>query len=425
MPEDYLPGLKPLLKEAVERSPTTISASIAVAQGEAGRYLNAAGLWPQLSLDGSYQVSKDAQTNGGSSTSKGFYYGASISQAIFQWGALKNSATIGNLAAKVAERNFAEAYRLLAISIREQYMGLIGKKIALRNARFALKQVDEALQVAQAKFDAGNSSQADLGAYKLNKEQAQLDADRSAEDFASTKQVFVRLVGADRLDDDSIPIVLPHPEFSEAKADAILAGFVGEGIESTFQNQVFQMLLKEQDLTYSIAKVRLLPKVSASAAFSYSNQIAIQGATVEQVGVESESVVIAANWAIFDGFATKGSKLSALASKRSYERARQSYIDSTVDQVSDMRHQLGFSSRAMAISEIHNSLIDAEVKRLGQDKDLGYASQATIDSGITNLYATEYNMTYARADFFSRWTEFVSIAGVDPALANVSSRYVR
>ena len=32
LPEDLLPGLAPLLKEAVERSPTSISASIAVAE---------------------------------------------------------------------------------------------------------------------------------------------------------------------------------------------------------------------------------------------------------------------------------------------------------------------------------------------------------------------------------------------------------
>jgi hypothetical protein len=41
LPEDYLPGLKPYLKAAVERSPTTINASIGLAQAEAGRYLQA------------------------------------------------------------------------------------------------------------------------------------------------------------------------------------------------------------------------------------------------------------------------------------------------------------------------------------------------------------------------------------------------
>jgi hypothetical protein len=79
----------------------------------------------------------------------------------------------------------------------------------------------------------------------------------------------------------------------------------------------------------------------------------------------------------------------------------------------------------MSIAEVHNALIAAEVKRLGQDKDLGYASQATIDTGVLNLYATEYNMVFARSEFLSRWTEFISLAGIDPALDNLSSRYAR
>jgi hypothetical protein len=28
-------------------------------------------------------------------------------------------------------------------------------------------------------------------------------------------------------------------------------------------------------------------------------------------------------------------------------------------------------------------------------------------------------------DYMSRWTEFVSLAGIDPAIANISARYVR
>jgi hypothetical protein len=45
-------------------------------------------------------------------------------------GRRKNSALIGSLGLKIAERQYAEAYRQLAIIIREQYMALIEKKIS-------------------------------------------------------------------------------------------------------------------------------------------------------------------------------------------------------------------------------------------------------------------------------------------------------
>ena len=80
----------------------------------------------------------------------------------------------------------------------------------------------------------------------------------------------------------------------------------------------------------------------------------------------------------------------------------------------------------MGLAEVHNALIEAEVKRLGDDKNLGYASQATIDAGVAPIsMRPSSTWRYARSDYLSRWTEFISLAGIDPALANISPRYVR
>jgi outer membrane protein TolC len=425
LPEDLLPGLAPLLSKAVERSPSTISASIQLASAEAAEYGSAAALWPHLSASTSYLVSDESIARGASSTARGLNYGLNLNQPIFQWGAYRNGKLIGDLNVKIAEKQFADAYRLLAVAIREQYMALIAKKIAQRNAQFNLRLSQEALQAQQARFDAGSSSSAELGNFRMSVEQAQLDADRADEDFGYAKRVFARLIGIDDVSNDSIPIELPHPEYSAGLADTVLTGFVGEGIESTFQSEVYKMELRQADLNYKIASVNLLPKVNASASYNYSNQTSLSQTSIAQVQVQQESYSVSAGWSIFDGFATRGAKLGALATKRLTERQRQTYIDSTIDQISDMRKYLGFSSRAMSIAEVHNALIAAEVKRLGQDKDLGYASQATIDSGVLNLYSTEFNMALARSDYLGRWTEFISLAGIDPALGNLSSRYAR
>jgi outer membrane protein TolC len=425
MPEDQLPGLAPLLKEAVDRSPTTIMSSISLAAAEANVYLNEAALWPTVSGYAQEQESIESETGTKASRSSALLYGASLSQPLFQWGAYKNQAMIGKLGRTVAERNFAETYRTLAVAIREQYFALIGKKILLRNSQFNLKLSKESQAAQQARFEAGATSQAELTNFRMTTEQAQLDLDRAQEDYNYSKQVFLRLVGIDSLDEDTIPLELPHPEVNAPKADAVLTGFVGGGIESTFQNDVFRMYVQEQDLSYRIARVRLLPKFSANAAFNVSNNVQPSAGGVTQYKVESETYNVAANWTIFDGFATRGSKLAALANKRLYERQRQNYVDSTVDQISNMRHQLGFSARSLSLVEVRTALLGAQVKRLNQDVGLGYASEASRDAGILDLYATEYQQAFARTDFWSRWTEFVSLAGDDPALANISARYVR
>jgi len=176
LPEDYIPQLRPLLQMAVERSPSTIAASISVAQQEASKMQTDAVLWPSVGVNGSYQSTYEQEsTSNSTSSARGFVYGASISQPIFQFGALRNQVAMADLGLKITERQYAEAYRLLAMSIREQYMGLISKNISLRNARFSLDLVNTQLEAAQSKFDSGASSQAELQDAKLAVEQAKLD----------------------------------------------------------------------------------------------------------------------------------------------------------------------------------------------------------------------------------------------------------
>jgi outer membrane protein TolC len=302
---------------------------------------------------------------------------------------------------------------------------LIEKKISLRNNDFKVKIAEENLEAQQARLKSGSSSEAEVQSFQLNLEDAELTRDRSKEDFEYSLRQFMRLVGVEGLDDASIPMKLPHPEYSASLADTVFAGFVGDGIESTFQSQVYELTVKQQDLSYSIAKVRMLPKISASASFGYQNNTAPSANGVTQYKTQSESYGLSAGWDIFDGFATRSAKMSALASKRSAERTLKSYVDATVDSIDDMRHQLGFSARALALSEIHLALIDSQVKRLSDDKALGYASQATIDTGVLDLDASEFDATFARGDYLGRWTEYISLAGLDPAIDNISPRYVR
>jgi len=425
LPEDLVPQLKPLLKASVERSPNTISAAIAVAEQEASKLGARAILLPSLNLNSSYQSTRETESGSSASPpSSGVFYGASINQPVFHWGAYKNQADMADLGLKISERQYADAYRQLAVSIRNQYLGLITRKIAVRNAKFAQKLDQERLEAAQAKFETGAMSAAEVGSFKLTVEQAQLYTDRALEDLAYYKRIFTRLVGIDDLDDDSIPIELPHPEYSKQTADAVLTNFVGEGIENTLQNQVYLMTIKQQDLSYDIAKVRLLPRFDANASYNYSDYTSVGSHSITQVGITSEAYSVAANWTIFDGFATRSAKLYALETKRYYERQKKTYVDSSIDTATYMRHQIDFAARSMAFLELHNTLIAAEVKRFNDDQKLGYGSQATIDAGTQNLYATEYDMVYARSDYLNQWTGFISLTGLDPALDNISPRYV-
>ena len=425
LPEDFLPALKPLLQTAVERSPQTISAGINILQQQANSYVDSSALYPSLGFNGGYSRRTESESNSPSSSSSGSTYGLNVGQPLFYWGALRNNAMIGTLGVKIAERQYAEAYRLLAIMIREQYMLLIEKHILLRNEDFKVKIAQEALEAQKVRFESGSSSKAEVQTFQLALDDQTLTRDRAAEDFAYYKRQFMHLVGVDQLDDRAIPIDIPHPDYSSDLADAVLSGFVGNGIESTFQREVFAMQVKQQERQYDIAKVRLLPTLSFGANYNHSIYTAAGQGTVNQYGLSSVTYGVNANWTLFDGFATKGAKMAALEAKRAVELQIKSYVDATVDLVNDMRHQLGFAARAQALAEIHFILIDSEVKRVAESRSLGFASQASMDTGILNLYGVEFTQAYSRADYLGHWTEFISLAGLDPAIDNIPSSYVR
>src|ERR1019366_8530188 len=63
LPEDYIPQLRPLLQMAVERSPTQVSASISVAQQEAAKIGSYAILWPSVSVNSSYQGTRQSESS--------------------------------------------------------------------------------------------------------------------------------------------------------------------------------------------------------------------------------------------------------------------------------------------------------------------------------------------------------------------------
>jgi len=426
LPEDFIPELRPILAAAVNRAPIAISASIDIAQSEALLYGAESSLWPNIGGSASYAGNKESVSGGGlGSTSKGLFYSGNINQPLFQWGAFKWQADIGKLALKVSQKNFAEAYRQLANTIRGQYLNLIIQRLNLRNAQFKLRLAQESAAVADETRKAGAISDAQYSDYQMLVQDNQLFADRAQEDYRYSKLVFMRLAGLDELPDDRIPLSVPEPKFDEALADAVLRYFVSEGIQSTFQYEVYQMQIKTNDLNYRIARTRLLPKFSASAGYSLSNNSTASPGSVTQTAITSINYGVTGSWTFFDGFATRSAKLSALASKRTNERLERNYVNNTIDSASNLRTLLGFAARARGLAETRGNLVKAALDKTEGDLKLGLASRASLEAVTLNYYVAELARANARVAFFTNWSGFVSLTDVDPALANVPSRYVR
>ena len=427
MPEDYLPGLNPLLQSALEQSPRMIANQMQIAVADAQRLYNGvAPLLPNVNGNMQYGAQSSSVSGGGpTSTNKGFQYNMQVNQNIFQWGALKNQLEVQKVAVTISQRNYAEGYRAYVGTLRRQYLGLNASKIALRNAQYSLKLAQKALEVANERLKSGAISPAEMTGPGLDVDDRQLWVDRSTEAYEYARRTLAREAGLADLPDASVPNEIPVPKYASDAASGLLADLLRDGAKDTFQAQVDELNIDQQKMEYKIAKVRLLPKVSTYAGISQQNQTYATSGQVQQTFVTNEFYWVQAQWTLFDGLATRGQKLQALYYRRYYERLLQATAEETMDQAQNARRNLDFAFRAMNLAERRRALATAALEQVKKEFKLGTMTQDMLNGSTDGLNQNELAATTARADFLSAWSDFVSLVGADPAMKNLPARYVR
>jgi outer membrane protein TolC len=426
--EDLFPQLKPILEKALTQSTQMLQRNIDIAQSEVNKLMSDSALLPSVGSSVSYATSTAAvSTNTDiSSRASGLYYSVSIGQPVFYWGTIRAQSQIAKIGIEIAEKNFAEAYRLLAVNIRAQYTGLITRKVNLRNSEFGLKLSQSNLAIEEERLRNGRISPGAIILPQLSVEEARLGRDRAAAGLEQGIRAFCQLTGLEKLEVTAIPdeLSLGGLYYSADFARPLLARFLNADAANTLQAQIYRDYIQQANLSYKIARFRLYPKIGMSAGYSLSNSTSASQGFVSQAGVTSQAINVTASWTIFDGFATKGSKRSALLTKRTYEQQLESYLRTTADQITDLEHQLEFAARAMKLSDTRRDIQANAVRLVEQDRLHGVGTQITVDSTRAASYQTDLNAYMVRAEFLSRWAEFLSALNLDPALHNIPARFL-
>lgn len=255
---------------------------------------------------------------------------------------------------------------------------------------------------------------------------AQLGRDRVRLDLDQARHLFSRLTGTEMIEESLIPddLMLADRYDSAPLIQPMLAKFAGDGVKHTFQAQIYGGYVRQADLYLKVAKYRLYPKFSLSAALSQQSVTSAAENYVAQVAVKTKSVNIMAVWSLFDGFAAKAAKLSALTSKRTAERQLENYLQTSVDQARDLGQALNLASRAMQLADTRQALQWSAVELGRQDLVQGVGSQRAVDTQLLVFYQIEYAATAARVEFIRICAEFRSALNSDPAMKNLPTRFI-
>lgn len=424
-PEDYLPTLKPILEIALRQSPQVIAKQLELEQSTL-RVMGANSLrLPSLGGNLTYASNETAVSSNNSTRSRdnGVFYNLYLNQSIYHWGAQKNEGDKARIGVLISQKNYAEAKRTLAVTLRRSYLELIVKKSLLRQMRFARDLNIADLKLAKENLEKGTFSQSDVGARELNLSEEKLRTQRAEVDLTAARRAFARLAGIGDLAEDAIPTEISALTYNAAMTSALMAALVRDGGRQTFQAQVSEMRVRLAELDYRIARVRLLPKFGASASYSLENTTNASSNSVSQQGVARQTLAVGASWAIFDGFASRAAKRDALVSKRAAELELKTTSEATIEAAQNLVQQLELDAQAMEMSSLRLGLASAQVTNMQSELKLGNVPQTAVDLSISGLRAMEASNANARATFLARWTEFASLVSHDPVLTQLPARH--
>ncbi len=429
LPEDYLPGLRPLLDGAVRQSPEMIGEAIQIDVANAQKLFNGvAPMMPHMYSWVQYGQDKSAVASNTSAsvTNKGYYYDLNFNQPVFKWGQLKYQLDIAKIGVELAQRSYADAYQRFVNALRGQYIDLIIAKLAARNSRFIHEIAVRQLELARSGMKAGTLTPGQVAGAEMSEGGSALEAERNDENYAFARRQFARHIGQSDFPDAEVPDTLPAPRYAPDLAKALLADLLSTGARYTSSVQTQLLNIRSSKLQYQILRVRqLMPMISIQADLNQQNQTNATPNSVQQTAITNESYYLRADIDVFDGLETRGRKQEALLNRRRAERSLKIAVDEIMDQAQNQERNLKFLWDALVIDSRRFELSNEGLRTAEDDFKRGVASTDQVAAAQVDNHNSEIALMQSRERFLTTWADFVAQVGYDPAMDKLPARYVR
>ncbi len=241
-------------------------------------------------------------------------------------GALEANRAKGDLSLEIEELKTFEAYRTLALDIRKRYLAIL---VAQKDADLAqrnLERIKARVELERERLKAGTAST--IQVYNLEVALNSTELDRMKKENTLEDQIdqLARLSGvpSEEISSGLLSEIPRHAVLNAEEIASIEQLFddrVNQGL--SVQTQAKSLEFSEKDL--HISNQRLKPKIGLSVGLTQYELDEIGRRRAEEIMYAGITI----GWSLFDGRATKGSKLSAMARieqvKRQLESAKSTY----------------------------------------------------------------------------------------------------
>lgn len=417
LPERAMPGLGPILEQALQQSPRMLNRALDLEIAENGRIESRSNLLPYVGGNYRQVESRDDRADLSESIRVNkVYYDFSLTQPIFYWGERRNNYRSSQISKQIAEGNYREAYRTLAQDLRSRFGSLIVMKSQLARARRGLAYAQQQVKIAEERLAKKVISDLEIYPIRLNAEQGQINLERTEFDYESAKHSFARLAGIPAITDEQIPDEVPAVKYDATAINELLSGFLAAKELPNTEVVNLRRQVEIQELQYKNQKTRLRPKMSAVLGTNQDQQsFSINNAA--KYRVTSNYVGISVSWTIFDGFASRSAVRNAIARRRQAENDLTEANDRIAQQAQAQARYVNFAARTMAISD--RALVAAEANLRGKEADFkrGVASESDVSLAELALFDQRYYSYVSRLDFLAKIGEFLGTLNQDPVVA--------
>jgi len=422
LPDSGMEGLARILDHALAQSPTMLQRNVDLARADAGLLAAKSARLPSVGSNARYAYEDVSSRDSSGSMQKGFFYNVGLVQPLYHWGDITNAIEITALEQKIRQRAWQEAYRELAANLRARYLALIMQKQSLVASRTAFALRQKARANDEARHAAGLMSNTEYQYGAVQMEEATFGLEREVFEFGQTCKGFARLAGLDSFREEDIPDDIPAPRVSDKQAEQLVSWFdQSDRISEVPSLQSLHYLVRQGDLRYKIASVRLLPKINLNLADSQENNTYLSSNSVSQGATHRDSIGLSASWALFDGFATRAAKRMALADRRDATLRLKGAVESFKDQQESLVTRFGFAVKALAFADRRLAMAQGSLDFVSADVAAGRQSASALDSARATWAAARYGQLAARAEVYGRWAELLGLLWLDPRLQQLPS----
>lgn len=425
LPDANFALLRELLDKALAQSPQMMQRSIALSRAEGDRIAGDSRLLPTVYASGRLSYDNISLSGSRSTNGTGAYYSLGINQPLYHWGEYSAEREIGRLSERIAQKAYGEAYRDLAANVRAQFLRLIIIKRSLALRAHEVASRERSLREQSARLEAGVGSKSEQGIAQILFDESSHNLERERFEYEQSRQALARLCGIGSLGDEQVPAELPAPVLAANQALELVSFFdQTEGFKALPSVVSTQHSLRQSELRYHIASVRLLPKVDFNASTSLDNQTFLSNTSLSQDATRRHTVGLVANWTLFDGLATRASKRQALADKRDAELRLQNILQGLDDQKRASVRRFELAVRGQRLAEERHERQRAAYNEARENASQGRISPNVVDEFMTGMLTTEVQVLTARTEVYSRWNDLVSLLWLDPALQRLPAHYL-